>query len=252
MDCYKHLILPLVDIAYNAGQIIMQHYSGEIKVEIKEDESPVTSADLAANTYIVEKLKQLAPEINIVSEEEKNQQFSSRDVFFLVDPLDGTKSYIQRTDEFTVNIGLIKNGMPILGVVYIPAQKAMYYTGDDGAYKLIYGNGDAEKICVRDAKGQPLVVMASKSHLTQETKDYVQTLNVKEFNSAGSSLKFCYVAEGKADIYPRFGPTMEWDTAAAHAVLLAAGGNVTTAEGEAFAYGKPEYRNGFFIAKGNI
>jgi 3'(2'), 5'-bisphosphate nucleotidase len=244
---YDHLIEPLIVIARDAGKIIMQHYEGEAKVEIKADESPVTSADLAANEHIMKELRALVPDMNIVSEEEKNDSYGVNDTFFLVDPLDGTKSYIKRTGEFTVNIGLIENSVPVLGVVYIPALGAMYYGSETGAFKQMDGE-TAKPISVNESTSEGLVVMASQSHLNEETQAYINNLNVKQFNSAGSSLKFCYVAEGAADIYPRFGPTMEWDTAAADAVLRAAGGSMTNPDGTPFTYGKAEYRNGHFIA----
>ena len=151
---------------------------------------------------------------------------------------------------------MIENNVPVAGVVYVPAKGQLYYTGEDGhAYKEdvdieTLERSNKQQISVSTASEEGLVVVASKSHLSDETKEYIETLNVKEFKSAGSSLKFCRVAEGAADIYPRFGPTMEWDTAAAHAVLVAAGGTVTQVDGSPFLYGKEDFRNPYFIAKG--
>ncbi len=255
---YSSFVKPLLDIVIHAGDLILTYYKDDIDVTTKDDDSPVTKADLAANDYIVEKLKKLAPEIALISEEEINEAVDASQPFWLVDPLDGTKSFINKTGEFTVNIGLIHDGKPVLGIVYVPVTKTLYYTGEDGhAYKK--KNGIAELISVRKKPANGLTVVASKSHRTQETDDYISKLDVHDFKASSSSLKFCLLAEGVADIYPRFGLTMEWDTAAAHAVLLAAGGYMEQPNGAAFEYGKthithPEieknYLNTYFIAWG--
>ncbi len=242
----------LTAIARQAGAIIMRYYEGGVDVMHKEDDSPVTEADIAANAYIVEQLSALTQEIPIVAEESDNTAHDPAGMaqFWLVDPLDGTKSFIARRGQFTVNIGLVEEGVPVLGVIYVPVQDVLYYTGEDGqAYKQ-EADGAPERITCRMPGEDGLVVVASKSHRTQETNDFIAELSVAEVVSAASSLKFCLVAEGKADIYPRFGTTMEWDTAAGHAVLLAAGGQVTHPDGAAFGYGKPEFRNTYFIAWG--
>ncbi len=221
----------------------------------KDDNSPVTEADREADKLIVARLKALAPEITCVSEEgEKTPPPHAEDYFWLVDPLDGTKSFIKRTGEFTVNIGLIHARKPVLGVVYAPARETLYFTGEDGkAYRLRQGIN--RRINVRTPPPDGLSVIASASHLNETTQQYINALNVKDYVNASSSLKFCLLAEGKADIYPRFGPTMEWDTAAAHAVLNAAGGSVLTEEDAPFLYHKTEqelpWLNGFFIARGS-
>lgn len=244
----------VVEIALKASAIIMQYYeNGELDVTHKEDNSPVTAADVAANDYIVEALRRLTSAIPIISEESAGRTLSDQDkrnMFWLVDPLDGTKSFIRRSGEFTVNIALIEFGVPIFGVVTVPTQNIVYYTNADGeAFKRVHKQVP-EKIQVRRMPKEGAVVVASKSHRTPETDAYINTLKVQELVSASSSLKFCLVAEGKADVYPRFGPTMEWDTAAGHAIVRAAGGTVELPDGTPLRYGKEEFRNPSFIVKG--
>jgi len=251
MTNHAHLSKPLQAIVREAGRIVMSHYNGEITVDIKDDASPVTQADKGANDYIVDQLQKLTPDIPIIAEESTNDSaIADAPKFWLVDPVDGTKSFIKRTGEFTVNIGLIEHNKPVIGMVLVPAKDTLYYTGDDGkAYKQV-GEDHAFPITVRIPPTEGLSAVASVSHRTAETDDFLDKLNVKQFVAAASSLKFCLVAEGSADIYPRFGPTMEWDTAAADAVLRAAGGTVENPDGSIFAYGKNDFRNGFFIAWG--
>ncbi|NDF11464.1 MAG: 3'(2'),5'-bisphosphate nucleotidase [Proteobacteria bacterium] len=253
MTDYRALSSALVDIAKQAGDAILKHYEGVVSIEIKADNSPVTDADIAAHTIITNALKKLTPDIPIISEEnDAFLHFSELpNRFWLVDPLDGTKSFIKKTGEFTVNIGLIEEKKPVMGVVYVPVKGDMYYTGDDGAaYQKMYNHPKPRKIQVRSPAKDGVVVVASHSHRTPETDAYIKTLKVKELISAASSLKFCVIAAGGADVYPRMGPTMEWDTAAAHAILEAAGGSVCTLEGAPFTYGKPDFKNGYFIARG--
>lgn len=231
----------------------MGYYTGKIEVQHKEDKSPVTVADFAANEFIKKQLQALAPNIPVVSEEnseEENIAASKGDMFWMVDPLDGTKSYIKQTGEFTVNIALIENCMPQGGVVYIPTKETGYFTAEDGkAYKQV-GNKLPEEIRVRNKPKDKIVVVASKSHMTPQTEEYIAALGKNvSLVSASSSLKFCMIAEGGADIYPRFGNTMEWDTAAGHAVLIAAGGHVGYPDGLPLVYKKPGFLNPFFIAK---
>lgn len=241
----------LIHIARRAGEIIMEYYKQPLDVQHKDDASPVTAADLAANRYIVQELTTLTPHIPIISEENTatdNEAVLGNRLFWLVDPLDGTKSFIKRTGEFTVNIALIEEGKPVGGVVYVPVQDNCYATGVDGkAYK-----NEHEMIHVRTPPTEGLIVIASHSHRSPETDAYIATLKVASLLSASSSLKFCLVAEGKADVYPRFGRTMEWDTAAGHAVLLAAGGRVDQLDGTALSYGKSSLDNPHFIAKGML
>jgi 3'(2'), 5'-bisphosphate nucleotidase len=240
----------LCALAKEAGALILRYYEEGADIAIKEDASPVTEADIAANTLIVNALEKLAPDVAIVAEESDNTAniAEAPETYFLVDPLDGTKSFIKRTGHFTVNIGLIEAGVPTFGVVYVPVTNELYFTKEGKAY-LDVGAG-AEVISVRSPSEEGLIVVASKSHRTPETDAFIKQLKVKDLVSVSSSLKFCVVAKGEADIYPRFGPTMEWDTAAAHAVLVAAGGAVTMIDGSPFLYGKKAFRNTYFIARG--
>lgn len=245
----------VVDIAIKASDTLMDYYEKGVSVSHKDDNSPVTSADVAASDFIVQELRKLTSSIPIISEEGAKRSLSAKDkrsMFWLVDPLDGTKSFISHTGEFTVNIALIEFGKPIFGVISIPTQNVLYYTDDKGnAFKHRLGS-NRQQITVRQAPSDGLVVIASKSHRTPETEAYIEKLNVKNLVSASSSLKFCLVAEGKADIYPRFGTTMEWDTAAGHAILLAAGGRVDNIDGTPLRYGKENFVNPYFVAKGKI
>ena len=250
---YAPYVENVIDIAKEAGQIILTCYQ-DMDVQYKDDHSPVTKADILANQLILERLRQLSPNIPIISEEDANLMPSDdvrKGLFWLVDPLDGTKSYIKKTGEFTVNIALIDEGIPIGGVVYLPAFDQYYFTdASNRAYKM-KGGEIRETIRVRSMPKQGYSVVASKSHRTQATNDYIATLKpVYNIVAAGSSLKFCLIAEGKADIYPRFGRTMEWDTAAGDAVLRAAGGMVFLADDPAnsLTYGKNHFENPHFIA----
>lgn len=253
------MLQSLISSAQRAGGAIMAVQASDFAVRDKADASPVTVADEAAEKIILADLAALAPDIPVVAEESvaagKVPVVASR--FFLVDPLDGTKEFVSRRDEFTVNIALIEDGEPVLGVVCAPARHELFW-GDVRMRRA--GRIDAEPdgtmpalgttIAARHAPADGLVAVASRSHRSPETDAWLAKLSVREYRSIGSSLKFCLVATGEADVYPRFGPTMEWDTAAGHAVLLAAGGTVTTLEGEPFRYGKPGFRNGNFVAWG--
>lgn len=246
----------ITDLALLAGAKIMEIYeSGSLETAEKDDRSPVTAADLAANAVIVDGLTRAFPEITAVTEEEADSHTrEGLDRFFLVDPLDGTKEFIQKRGEFTVNIALIEKGVPVAGVVYAPAKNRLFATRGTGAvelavlnHKIRSGTARALKVSVPD--NAALTVIASKSHRDQATDEYISRYNVAEFTSAGSSLKFCLLAAGEADFYPRLGRTMEWDTAAGHAVLRAAGGDVRRFDTHAaFTYGKPGYENPFFLA----
>ena len=246
------LLPEIVALADQAGAVIMDHYRGDIEVKTKADASPVTAADEAGEAVILEGLAKLAPSIPVVAEE----KVAAGDIpdldagpFWLVDPLDGTKEFISKNGEFTVNIALIGSDGPILGVVLAPArEKAWWGQQGAGAY-MRDPNGQVTPIQVRPAPAGGLTAVASRSHSDAETEAFLDKAGVIERLSAGSSLKFCLVAEGKADLYPRFGPTMEWDVAAGHAVLLAAGGHVTTLDGAPFIYRKADFRNTGFIAR---
>ena len=252
-------------IAERAGKIILAYYAEgeEVEVRQKDDASPVTDADEAAETFILGALNTLTPDIPVVAEEamaagEVPVIDGSR--FWLVDPLDGTKEFISRNGEFTVNIALIEDGEPLAGVVHAPAM-AMTWVGicgerEDGSRgrgRAVFANTDQPvmDIRVRSIPEEGAVVVASRRHGSgDELEAFLACYKVAEKVSAGSSLKFCLVASGRADLYPRFGRTMEWDTAAGHAVLLAAGGQVYTLENEPLHYGKPDFENPYFYAVG--
>ncbi|MDP6343798.1 MAG: 3'(2'),5'-bisphosphate nucleotidase CysQ [Alphaproteobacteria bacterium] len=241
------------DIALKAGDAIMEIYAGEFAVESKADASPVTEADRAAEAIIAAALRELTPAIPVVAEEEVAAGHRSDiggGVFWLVDPLDGTREFISRNGEFTVNIALIRQGAPVLGAVHVPARRETYIAAGPGEVTCERDGGPAEAIAARAAAADGLVAMVSRSHASPETDDYLAKFSIKERRDAGSSLKFCRLAEGAADLYPRLGRTMEWDTAAGHAVLACAGGSVDRLDGGPLSYGKPEFENPHFVAWG--
>ena len=211
----KNLLDSICCIAQEAGAAILEIYQTDIEFERKEDNSPVTAADLAANAIIVQALAELAPDIPIVTEEEKEHSLPQGTTrFWLVDPLDGTKSFIRREGEFTVNIGLIEEGVPVMGVIFVPVKQELYAgVVGEGAWRQV-GGGDRETITTRTVPDAGMDAVVSLSHLDPKTKAYLKDYTINSSVSASSSLKFCRVAEGVADVYPRFGPTMEWDTAA--------------------------------------
>jgi 3'(2'), 5'-bisphosphate nucleotidase len=238
----------LIDIAKQAGKIIMSYNKADFATIAKADKSPVTLADTAANDYIVGELAKYFPDIPIVSEEGAHDRHAASS-FFLVDPLDGTKGFVSGGGEFTVNIGLIEEFEAKKGVIYVPASGELYY----GTGKKAFKNG--EEIRCRKMPHDGIVIVASRNHKSKETDHYIENLRHHytklRVTAAASSLKFCLVAEGKADIYPRYGKTMEWDTAAGQAILQSAGGSVVTPEGHPFHYGKNQlFENGWFIARG--
>ena len=245
----------LMAIARNAGKAIMAAYAGgDDNVRVKADQSPVTAADFAAHQRLVAALQKLTPDCPVVSEEDEGSLTYRRSDgrFWLIDPLDGTKEFLARNGEFTVNIALIDQGRSVLGVVYAPAIVCMYWGGPDlGANRVQVSLSEA--IQVRpNGLDEACRVVASKSHLNAETQSFIERLRVVSLVQAGSSLKFCRVAEGAADIYPRLAPTCEWDTAAAQAVLEGAGGSVVDLDGQPLRYGKPEVLNPSFIATRDI
>ena len=247
----EELMRDLLPIARAAGDAIMAVYSrGMPEVQLKEDDSPVSEADLAAHRLLTLELKPLLAECPVVSEEDAgslvHRQSSGR--FWLVDPLDGTKEFIARNGEFTVNIALIEDSRCVLGVVYAPAVDALYWGGLGlGAFRCIGGQNTAIKVATSNP-GKLSRVVASKSHMNEATQSLIEHLGEVSLVQAGSSLKFCRVAEGEADIYPRLAPTCEWDTAAAQAVLEGAGGVVVDLQGVALLYGKSDVLNPSFIA----
>ena len=252
MAKYTKLVQELVSISKQAGESILEIYHTDFQVRGKDDSSPVTDADEQAEALILLGLERVAPDIVVVAEEGVAAGHTpdiSSGRFFLVDPLDGTREFINRNGEFTVNIALIDNAQPVAGVVHLPALGETYWSDGEQAWRQ-RGDSAPERIACRSAAEDGLVVVASRSHRDARTDEYLANFQVKELISAGSSLKLCRVAEGSADLYPRLGRTMEWDIAAGHAVLAAAGGSVCTLAGQPLAYGKPGLDNPDFVARG--
>ena len=248
----------LVEAALAAGAAVQRHFDAGVGHELKADSSPVTAADREAEAIILAALERIDPGTPVVAEEEASAgripQVGAR--FYLVDPLDGTREFVARGSDFTVNIGLVEGGVPTLGVVYAPARAALY-VGDAARGEAWRADpapgapvGARRPLRVRAPAAAGWAVVASRSHGDPRTEAYLAPLGVAERLNVGSSLKFGLVAEGTADLYPRTGPTMEWDTAAGHAVLLAAGGRMAAPDGSPFRYGKPGFRNGGFVASG--
>ncbi len=253
---YENMMTVLRGLALKAGARIMEIYeSPDFDVRAKSDSSPVTDADEAADALISAGLAEAFPDILVVTEEQAASQTHSAARFFIVDPLDGTREFVQRRGDFTVNIALIEDGVPVRGLVYAPARGRMFYTADDGRAVEEQGPFDPDTpgprrmISVSVPDNDALMVVASKSHRDKATDDYIARYAVRDMTSAGSSLKFCLVASGEADLYPRLGRTMEWDTAAGDAVLRGAGGKVVRFDDHTpLRYGKTGYENPFFIA----
>lgn len=242
----------LKDIVRRAGGKIMEIYGEEdFSVEFKDDKSPLTAADKASHDVIVAGLQLNWPDIPILSEEGADVPYETRKewgLFWLVDPLDGTKEFIKRNGEFTVNIALVNDHEPILGVIYVPAQDKIYWGNKESGAWMQANKQQPEKITVRQAQAENgLTVVVSRSHPSEELEAYLSGINVVKTLPVGSSLKLCVVAEGKADLYPRLGPTMEWDIAAGHAVVTAAGGSIITSSGGKITYNKKNLLNDNFI-----
>ena len=287
------LVKALRDIALRAGREILAVYASDFAVHGKADASPVTEADTRAERIILEGLGECAPGVTVVAEESfaaGNVPEIGGDPFFLVDPLDGTREFIGRNGEFTVNVALIEGGAPTVGVVHLPALDETFWTAGDGVAWRTRGDGGAgragqrlrrsasspgagraggaegdagiavpagagtigtaQRIACRTPGDGGLVVIASRSHRDPETDRYLERFEVAGIVNAGSSLKFCRIAEGAADLYPRLGRTMEWDVAAGHAIVNAAGGSVETMDGAPLTYGKPGFDNPHFVARG--
>ncbi len=256
MNDYQQWIPQLVALSHKAGKVIMEVYATDFKTKTKADDSPVTLADLAAEAVIEAGLPELAHHIPLVAEEAVSAgriPKVSDGRFWLVDPLDGTREFINRNGEFTVNIGLIVDGAPVLGVVHAPALD-LTFTGLVGAGATVARDGNPPRaMSVRPSPAGGVTIVASRRHGDPKAIDkLLRGHPVADRKTAGSSLKFCLVAEGEADIYPRFGRTMEWDTAAGQAVLTAAGGHVTDQHGAPLTYGKPGFENPPFIAWGGM
>jgi 3'(2'), 5'-bisphosphate nucleotidase len=242
------------EVAKAAGQAILSIYDGNHAVEYKDDKSPLTAADKASHEVIIAGLQKHFPEIPILSEEGVDISYEERknwSQFWCVDPLDGTKEFIKRNGEFTVNIALIEDGRPVAGVVYVPVLEKMYRGSAEAGCWLSIADGEPVRVQVRDADHSAgLTVVMSRSHPSPDLEAYLKNIKVAEAMPVGSSLKLCVIAEGLADLYPRLGPTMEWDTAAGHAVVEAAGGTVEQPNGDSLAYNKQNLLNPYFIVSG--
>jgi len=247
---------PVAAIAAEAGRLTLEYYGRALPVEVKSDNSPLTQADRASHDLIAARLAQLAPEIPVVSEEDSDAAATMRGSGrwqWLVDPLDGTKEFIKQTGQFTVNIGLVYDGYPVLGVVHVPVTGVDYrgvmWSEETGAW--VVRDGVQQSIRTRKADLDCLTVVASRDHAGPVVESFLARLSNATVTSMGSSLKFCLVAEGKADFYPRIVPTMQWDTAAAQAVLEAAGGHLTDVRGQRHVYRKEQLRNDSVLAYGD-
>jgi 3'(2'), 5'-bisphosphate nucleotidase len=252
-----HRARAAIEAVRAADAVVLEVYAGDFAVDRKDDSSPVTEADRRAEAVIVDMLARLTPGVPIVAEEAHaaGQHSAAVPCFWLVDPLDGTKEFVSRNGEFTVNVALVENGVPVVGVVSAPAQGRLWVgvmgdgvTGDGAWVEDAAGRRD---IRCRSVPVEGMTVVASRSHGDAQALDaYLHGRKVAALRSAGSSLKLCLVASGEADLYPRFGRTMEWDIAAGHAVVAAAGGCVTDLRGEPLRYGKPGFENPHFVAHG--
>jgi len=249
-------LLPnVVALSHKAGAAVMEVYaSGDFNtIYKKEDDSPLTRADLASHRLLTEGLRALTPSWPVLSEESKEIPYAERkawDRYWLIDPLDGTKEFVKRRDEFTINVAMIERGAPVLGVVYAPAMEELYYAaGSQGSFKKV-GDGRPERIRVGDYREAGVTVVVSRSHAGADVEALVGRIAPTESLSIGSSLKLCLVAEGRAHLYPRLGPTMEWDIAAAQCVVEEAGGTVTDLHGRRLRYNKPSLENPSFIVCG--
>jgi 3'(2'), 5'-bisphosphate nucleotidase len=254
------LMTATCDIAYEAGEKIMQVYQQDFTVIEKADKSPLTEADMAAHHYIIEQLAQIS-DYPILSEESAKLSFEERSQwssYWLVDPLDGTKQFVQRTDEFCVCIALIHQHKPVLGVIYLPVEKSTYYAcNQGGAFKSTQATATAAKTEIAlqtnkiDNSTKPWTIAVSRSHSKGDTQDFLNKLGEHKLSISGSAIKACWVAEGKADLYPRLWPTSEWDTAAAQCILEQSGGELTTLDGLAMQYNtKDDLTNPYFLASG--
>lgn len=246
----------LGQIARKAGEAILGVYETPFEVEQKEDHSPLTLADKESHRIISGALRARYPDIPVLSEEGRAIPYEERarwKRFWLVDPLDGTKEFVKRNGEFTVNIALIEDSLPVLGVILIPVEKALYFGRvGEGCWRIVE-NGGKEEVCVKEREaGAAIRLVGSRSHSSSRLRAFIAAMPGNELLVKGSSLKFCAVASGEADLYPRFGPTWEWDTAAGDAIVRAAGGVVVGPGGEPFTYNKPELLNGPFFAAANV
>lgn len=253
----KQLIEKLIPVSQEAGEAILTYYMNEDRgIQKKEDDSPITKADLASNQIICSALEEIAPEIPIVSEENDHIPYETRstwDYCWVVDPLDGTKEFIQQNGEFTTNIGLVYKNKVVAGIVYAPVLNEMFYAVKGiGAYKIEDGGHKKINAASFSSGDKGLKLVCSRSHLNEATNEYISKFQTPKLVTKGSSLKFLIIAEGNAHLYPRLAPTMEWDTCAAQIILEEAGGNVINHEtGEPLIYNKENLLNPFFVANGN-
>ena len=250
----EELIEPVTALSKEAGKAILEVYATDFDVQSKDDASPLTQADLAAHRRIVAGLRGLTPDIPIISEESGLPAFAERSQwprYWLIDPLDGTKEFVSRNGEFTVNIALIEANRPVFGVVHVPVQEKTYVGCEGYGAELRETGNAANRIAVATSSSQPVRVVGSRSHRGSSLDAFLEKLGASDMVAMGSSLKFCTVAEGKADIYPRLGPTSEWDTAAAQAVVEQAGGQVLELDGNPLSYNKKsEILNPYFVVVG--
>ena len=259
MPLFEKYLLEVSNLAISAGHAIMKHYLKDIKVIIKEDQSPLTNADLDSNNIICSGLSKIDSTIPIISEESfvDWQTRKEWNKYWLIDPLDGTKEFINKNGEFTVNIALIENNKPVLGVIFVPVLSTLYFASQNfGSYKLhcssnLNSLNESTKIQVNEKnKSNHLLVIGSRSHSNEDFNKWVKE-NIEDYEliKTGSSLKFCHIADGNADLYPRFGPTSEWDIAAGHIILTEAGGIINSIDNEEILYNtKENILNPFFIA----
>ena len=251
----ERLCLECVNIARDAGDAILTIYDKGFNVEEKEDKSPLTDADLASHNLILQLLTKLTPDIPILSEESAKLSFEERaswQTYWLVDPLDGTREFVKRNGEFTVNIALIHQHQSIIGVINVPVLDVDYYAWENGGCYKSEQKGEAKKISVKKLDGNQLSIAGSRSHSSEMMQQYMEKLGNVEILSMGSSLKFCLVAEGRADLYPRLGLTSEWDTAAAHCIVEQAGGYITKTDMTPLEYNtKDSLLNPFFFVFGD-
>jgi 3'(2'), 5'-bisphosphate nucleotidase len=250
----QDLIEPVVSIAVSAGHAILEVYKTDFEVSAKDDDSPLTRADMASHRCIVAGLRELAPEVPLISEEGGLPEFAERrqwQRYWLIDPLDGTKEFVSRNGEFTVNIALIEGHRPVFGVVHVPVMQKTYVGCESAGAELRDGSDGRTPIRVAIESANPVRVVGSRSHRGSSLDAFLELLGDFEMVPMGSSLKLCLVAEGVADVYPRLGPTSEWDTAAAQAVVEQAGGSVVTLDGKPLAYNtKADILNPHFLVAG--
>lgn len=253
----EQLIIPTVEIAKEAGEAITEIYNSDFDYRLKKDLSPITAADNLSHIIITKRLKILTPEIPILSEENCDIPYKIRanwTKYWLVDPLDGTKEFIKRNGEFTVNIALIENNTPIFGVIHLPVTSETYWGSQVNGSFYSSGNNDVKEIRVSENHQNPIRLVASRSHPSEMLNSLLKKIVDYEIIEVGSSIKFCHIASGQADCYPRFGPTSEWDTAAGEAIVSSAGGHVVAASGNSMKYNvKEEYLNpNFIVSNGKI